>query len=76
LGDLKRAATKILKEGQEGPARTANKNFGEFIEHWFKEAAPTRLISAKNRGDKTADDKRWNEAKVAFMVKWRHSDAK
>jgi hypothetical protein len=76
LGDLKRAATKILKEGQEGPARTANKNFGEFIEDWFKEAAPTRLISAKNRGDKTADDKRWNEAKVAFMVKWKHSEAK
>ena len=76
LGDLKRAATKILKEGQEGRARTANKNFGEFIEDWFKEAAPTRLISAKNRGDKTADDKRWNEAKVAFMVKWKHSEAK
>ena len=76
LGDLKRAATKILKEGQEGQARTANKNFGEFVEDWFKESAPTRLISAKNRGDKTADDKRWNEAKVAFMVKWKHSEAK
>jgi hypothetical protein len=76
LGDLKRAASKILKEGQEGQVRTANKNFGEFIEDWFKEAAPTRLISAKNRGDKTADDKRWNEAKVAFMVKWKHSEAK
>ena len=51
-------------------------DFGEFVEDWFKESAPTRLISAKNRGDKTADDKRWNEAKVAFMVKWKHSEAK
>jgi len=33
-------------------------------------------VSAKNRGDKSADDKRFNEAKVAFMVKWKHSEAK
>ena len=75
LGDLKRAANKILNEGKERN-RGVNKDFGEFVEDWFKEVAPTRLISAKNRGDKSADDKRWNEAKVAFMVKWRHADAK
>jgi hypothetical protein len=75
LGDLKRAANKILNEGKERN-RGVNKDFGEFIEDWFKEVAPTRLISAKNRGDKSADDKRWNEAKVAFMVKWKHADAK
>ena len=75
LGDLKRAANKILNEGKERN-RGVNKDFGEFIEDWFKEVAPTRLISAKNRGDKSADDKRFNEAKVAFMVKWRHADAK
>jgi hypothetical protein len=75
LGDLKRAATKILNEGKERK-RTANKDFAEFVEDWFKEAAPTRLISARSRNDKTADEKRWNEAKVAFMVKWKHADAK
>ena len=75
LGDLKRAATRILNEGKER-ARGVNKDFSEFIEAWFKDTAPDRLKSAKNRGDTTADDKRFNEAKVAFMVKWKHSDAK
>jgi hypothetical protein len=75
LGDLKRAANKILNEGKERQ-RTANKDFAEFVEAWFKDTAPDRLKSAKNRGDSSADDKRFNEAKVAFMVKWKHSDAK
>ena len=75
LGDLKRAANKILNEGKERN-RGVNKDFGEFVEDWFKEIATARLVSAKNRGDKSADDKRFNEAKVAFMVKWKHSDAK
>lgn len=75
LSDLKRAATKILNEGKERQ-RGVNKDFAEFVEAWFKETAPDRLVSAKNRGDKSADDKRWNEAKVAFMVKWKHPDAK
>jgi len=75
LGDLKRAATKILNEGKERQ-RGVNKDFAEFVEAWFKDTAPDRLVSAKNRGDKSADDKRFAEAKVAFMVKWKHSDAK
>ena len=75
LGDLKRAATKILNEGKERN-RGVNKDFAEFVEAWFKETAPDRLVSAKNRGDKSADDKRFAEAKVAFMVKWKHADAK
>ena len=75
LSDLKRAATTILNEGKERQ-RGVNKDFAEFVEAWFKETAPDRLISAKNRGDKSADDKRFAEAKVAFMVKWKHSDAK
>jgi hypothetical protein len=66
---LKRAATKILNEGKERQ-RGANKDFVEFVEAWFKDTAPTRLKSASARGDSTADDKRFNEAKVAFMVKW------
>jgi len=75
LGDLKRAANKILNEGRERQ-RGVNKDFAEFVEAWFKETAPDRLVSAKNRGDKSADDRRFAEAKVAFMVKWKHSDAK
>ena len=75
LGDLKRAATRILNEGKERQ-RGVNKDFSEFVEAWFKDTAPDRLVSAKNRGDSTADAKRFNEAKVAFMVKWKHSEAK
>ena len=75
LGDLKRAASRILNEGRERQ-RGVNKDFYEFVEAWFKETAPDRLKSAKNRGDTSADDKRFNEAKVAFMVKWKHSEAK
>lgn len=69
LGDLKRAARKILSEGKERQ-RSANKDFAEWVEIFFKDTAPTRLKSASARGDSTADQKRWNEAKVAFMVKW------
>lgn len=75
LGDLKRAANRILNEGKERQ-RGVNKDFSEFVEAWFKDTAPDRLKSAKNRGDTSADDKRFNEAKVAFMVKWKHSEAK
>jgi hypothetical protein len=69
MADLKRRANLILNEGKERQ-RTANKNFSEFIEEWFKETAPTRLKGAKARGDNTANDKKFNDAKVAFMVKW------
>jgi hypothetical protein len=72
LGDLKRAATRILNDGQDRK-RTANKDFAEFIDEWFKETAPTRLKSASSRRDATADDKRFNEAKVAFMVVWKRT---
>jgi hypothetical protein len=75
LGDLKRAANKILNNGKDRN-RGVNKDFYEFVEAWFKDTAPDRLKSAKNRGDSSADEKRWNEAKVAFMVKWKHADAK
>jgi hypothetical protein len=72
LGDLKRAATRILNDGQDRK-RTANKDFAEFVDEWFKETAPTRLKSATSRRDATADDKRFNEAKVAFMVIWKRT---
>jgi len=67
--DLKRRANMILNEGKERN-RTANKNFSEFVEEWFKTTAPDRVKSAGARGDSTANSKKFNEAKVAFMVKW------
>lgn len=72
LGDLKRAATKIVNNGKDRQ-RGANKDFAEFVEAWFKDTAPDRLKSASARGDASADSKRFNEAKVAFMVKWHAS---
>jgi hypothetical protein len=69
LGDLKRAAKKLLNNGATRE-RSANKDFAEWVELFFKDTAPTRLKSAKSRGDSSADEKRWNDAKVAFMVKW------
>lgn len=70
LGDLKHAATRILNEGKERQ-RGANKDFVEFVEAWFKDTAPTRLKNSAARGDSSADAKRFNEAKIAFMVKWK-----
>jgi hypothetical protein len=69
LGDLKRAARKILNSGRERK-RTANKNFSEYIET-FLTGAFDRLRTAKARGDNTANEERFNRAKVAFMVEWK-----
>lgn len=69
LGDLKRAAKNILNKDRQRE-RTANKDFAEFVMAWMNDAAPTRLKSANNRGDSTANTKKFNEAKVAFMTKW------
>lgn len=78
LGDLKRTAKKILalQKGETVGTRSANKDFAEFVDTWFNDLALTKLKTAKSRGDSTADEKRFNAAKVAFMTKWIHSDAK
>jgi len=69
LGDLKRAAKKILNNGKERE-RTGNKDFGEFVEAWFKDTAPTRLKSAAGRHDATADKERFTKAAAAFLAVW------
>jgi hypothetical protein len=77
LGDLKRTAKTVLGEDKpKDRKRSANKDFAEFVDEWFKTSAPDRLKSANARGDASADIKRFNDAKVAFMTKWRHADAK
>ncbi len=70
MGDLKRAVRKIKNAGKDR-TRTANKNFGEYIDAFFVDAFD-RLKSAKARGDTTADLDRFNTAKVAFMTAWKH----
>ena len=69
LGDLKRAAKKLLNNGKERE-RTGNKDFGEFVEAWFKDTAPTRLKSAAGRHDATADKERFIKAAAAFLAVW------
>jgi hypothetical protein len=70
LNDLKRKAKEILNEGKPRE-RTANKNFGEFVEAWFKDVALERLISTKARGDATADSEKFNKAAAAFLTVWK-----
>jgi hypothetical protein len=53
--------------------RGASKDFDEFVLAWFDDTAKTRLVSAKARGDLTADDKLFSKAKVAFMTVWKHT---
>lgn len=69
FGDLKRKARELLNNGKTRE-RTANKNFDEFVEAWIKDTALTRLISAKARGDATADSDRYNKAASAFLTVW------
>ena len=78
LAELKRVAIRLQKDasGEEGKTRKANLNFEEFVDAWFKDTAEDRLKTAKSRGDATADAKRFTNAKIAFMTKWRHADAK
>lgn len=68
LGDLKRKANEILKRGQPRE-RTANKNFDEFITATLT-TMKDRCISAKSRGDTTADSDRLALALGAFTAKW------
>lgn len=72
LGDLKKAVRKIKNAGKDRQ-RGVNKNFAEYIDAFF-EAAHDKLISANSRGDNTANADRFNKAKVAFMVAWKHGE--
>lgn len=68
LGDLKRTAKSILNEGKKRE-RGATADFAQRIEDTFSDLA-TKCKTAKARGDETADETRFREARVAFMVKW------
>ena len=68
LGDLKRKATEILNRGKTRE-RTANKNFDEFITVTLT-TMKERCISAKSRGDVTADSDKLAKALGAFTAIW------
>ena len=72
LSDLKRAVRKIKNKGKERQ-RVANKNFAEYVEKFFEDSLD-RIKSAQARGDSTANLDRFNKAKVAFMVAWKHGE--
>jgi len=68
LGDLKRTAKSILNEGVKRE-RGATADFAKRIEDTFDDLA-TKCKTAKARGDESANETKFREAKIAFMVKW------
>ena len=68
LGDLKRQARAILNEGKKRE-RGATADFAKRIEDTFSDLAD-KCRTAKARGDETANETKFREARVAFMVKW------
>ena len=70
LGDLKRAAKRLLNSGKERE-RTANKTFGDYVNEWLKDTAPTRLKNAiARKNNSQSDAERFNRAVIAFRVEW------
>ena len=68
LGDLKRQAKAILNEGKKRE-RSATADFAKRIDDTFADLA-TKCKTASARGDETANETKFREARVAFMVKW------
>ena len=68
LGDLKRQAKAILNEGKTRE-RGATADFSKRIDDTFSDLA-TKCKNASARGDETANETKFREARIAFMVKW------
>lgn len=68
LADLKRQARTIQNEGVKRE-RGATSDFAHRIADTFKDLA-VKCKNAKARGDETADDKRFEIARQAFMTAW------
>lgn len=68
LGDLKRQAKAIKNEGVTRE-RGATADFAKRITDTFSDLAD-KCKKAKARGDETANEAKFKEAKIAFMVKW------
>jgi hypothetical protein len=67
---LKEECNKVLNEGKV-IIRKSTKSFAVTVEDTFADMRK-KCVNAKARGDDTADEKRFAEAKVAFMTKWLH----
>jgi hypothetical protein len=73
LADLKGKARKILRKESSNP-RAPNLDFSDWLmdkERGVIPAMQARCKTAKKRGDATADEKRLNEAIIAFLAKWK-----
>ena len=73
IKDMQSLAKKILAE-QSGVAtkpRAPNKSFGEKVAQHFSDMRD-QMISAKSKGDDTADEARFRKAVVAFNTVWNH----
>lgn len=68
LADLKRQARTIQNEGVKRE-RGATSDFAHRVIDTFKDLA-VKCKNAKARGDETADDKRFETARKAFMTAW------
>lgn len=68
IKDLKRQAKAILMSGVKRD-RAVTALFSKRLDDTFKDLA-SKCKLASDRGDETANLKRYNEAKIAFMVKW------
>ena len=68
LNDLKRQARSILNEGKTRE-RGTTADFDHRLVDVFKDLA-LKCKNAKARGDETADEKRFESARQAFMTAW------
>lgn len=73
LKDLKTSVKNLIAERSgKSKERSPTKDFSEVIKDTF-ETLTTRCKTAKTRGDESANEQRFKEAKLAFMTKWNHS---
>ena len=68
LGDLKRQARAIMREGKPRE-RSATADFAHRLEEVFKDLR-IKCDNAQKRGDETADKKKFDLARTAFMTAW------
>ena len=68
LGDLKRQARTILNEGKQRE-RGATADFAKRLDDVFKDLR-IKCDNAQKRGDETADKKKFDLARSAFMTAW------
>lgn len=74
LADLKRQARNILNEGKQRE-RSATLSFGERVIAVLDDLQ-AKCKNAQSRGDETANEAVFKQAKIAFMTKWNHPTAK